>query len=486
MEEYFQIQACAYGLPRELGGLPRPEIRKLAKAVADRAGVVLSSTSVEDIADHSEKIDPDGRPLFALVAALDWLDGNGVSADRDAALRRLIARMDGQAVQAAAVSPKSVRHMRNAQTLATALGGLSVESYAHLVQTFEPPTGLLPNVYSDVPPVPLDDLLDGVRPDMLGELYVLDRVDTAGTERLAAMALLKLAWQKDQEAYRAFVERAVGDHKEHARVVDLLDAGDWAGAPATCAEMAVDSIPLLQRSDHPVLDWIFSRLQSVQESISDGTMGELIVNAHFRRANLVLNEGDARRANDLYSKALDLCEANWQVHAGLLNNRGISWLRLGAREAAGADFTAVIESSFADDESRACAFNNRADVFDGDGDVGSAVRDRTAILELAETTYNRRFIAHIRRALALRKSGDYEGAYRDIESILDSSDIVKEQKMSARLKRAEWLVEEGEPAAARVDVEAVLASDRNFDSVENKARELLLELSVDTPSDAEC
>ncbi|GGJ36749.1 tetratricopeptide repeat protein [Streptomyces brasiliensis] len=486
MEESFQIQERAYGLPRELGGLPRPQICKLVKAVADQAGVVLSSTHVEDIADHSEKMDPDGRPLFALVAALDWLDGNGVSADRDAALRRLIARMDGQAVQAAAASPKSVRHTRSVQILGTALGGLSVESYAHLVQTFEPPPGLLPDVYSDLPLLPLEDLLDGLRPDMLGELYVLDRVGTAGAERHAAMALLKLAWQKDQKAYRAFVERAVGDHREHPGVVDLLDAGDWAEAPATCADMAVTSIPLLQRSDHPVLDWIFSRLQSVQESTSDGTMDELIVNAHFRRANLVLNEGDAHRANDIYSKALALCAANWKVYAGLLNNRGISWYSLGAREAARADFTAVAENLFVDDESRACAFNNRADIFDDNGDVRSAVRDRTAVLELAETTYNRRFIAHIRRALALRKSGDPEGAYGDIESILDSADIIKEQKMSARLKRAEWLVEDGEPAAARIDVEAVLASERNFDSVENVARELLLELSVDAPSDAGC
>lgn len=472
MEESFQIQACSYGLPRELDGLSRQETRRLIEAVANRLEEELSSTNVEEIADHAERIDSVGRPLFVLVATLDWLDGNGISIDRDAALRRLIARMGSQALHTIERRP-SEQLVRNMRTLATALGGISADSYADLLRTLTPPASLLPDVYSEFHPEPLDDLLDGIRPDILGELYLLDQISVNSAERFVVMALLKLAWQADQDAYRAFVERAAGDHREHSQLVDLLDAGDWTTAPEACARMAVDTIPLLQRSDHPVLAWIFNRLDTARSDVSVEVMDELIVNAHFQHANLVMNEGEAGRANGLYSKVLSTCSANWLVHSKILNNRGITWLYLDDQNFAIMDFTAVIESSSATDEARACALNNRADIFDGNDDISSAIRDRTEVLNLAETTYNRRFIAHSRRARALWKFGDRGGAYRDIESILVSADIAKEQQMEALLQRAEWIIESGAASDARSDLETVISSDRNFDGVESRARNIL-------------
>ncbi|WP_328742731.1 hypothetical protein OG436_25095 [Streptomyces caniferus] len=472
MEESFHVEASQYGLPRELDGLSRPDIRRLIRAVATHARVELSSTNVEDIADHAEKIDSERRPLFALVATMDWLDGNGVSVDRDAALRRLSARMDGQTAQSVGGFAPA-RRARNVRFLATALGGVSTDAYARLLLTLSPPAGLLPDVYDDFLAVSLDDLLDGVRPDILGELYVLDRLAAIGTERAAAVALLQLAWRADQQAYQAFVERAASDHSEHKQLVHLLDAGDWRESPVSCARMAVDTVPLLQRSDHPALEWIFSRFDTLRESISGQSIEELAVTARFRFANLVLREGNERRANELFTKALAECDPRWLVRSGILNNRGITRLNIGDRDAAMADFTAVIEDSSVEDEARACALNNRADLHDDDGNTSSAVADRTAVLGLAETTYNRRYIALARRARALWASGDRAGAHRDIESILATIDIVMEQKMAARLQRAEWAVDSGSPSEARPDLEAVIASVRNFDGVERRARELL-------------
>lgn len=476
MEESFAIQASSYGLPRELGGLSRPEIRKLISAVGLRHGVDLSSTNIEDISDHAEEIDPACRPLFVLVAALDWMDSKGISADRDAALRRLIARTHGLTVPPS--SSPSARQVRNVWFLATALGGASADSYAHLLHTLAPPAGLLPDVFSDFQPISLEDLLQGVRPDILGELYILDRLAAGGTETLAATALLGLAWQYDQEAYQAFVERAVGDHTEHPRLGDLLGAVDWNTSPTACGHMAVDTIPLLQRSDHPVLTWIFSRLDSLRHSAADEEIDQLTATARFRLANLVLNEGDACRANALYTEALALCDPAWPVRSNILNNRGITWRKIGDHSAANADWTTVINTPSATDEARACALNNRADTFDSDGDVASAVADRTGVLKLAETTYNRRFIALIRRARTLWKQRDYVGAHRDIEAILAMGDIAPEQKMTAQLQRAEWLIDSGAAADAQKDLETVIASTRNFETVEIRAQELLAQLQA--------
>ncbi|WP_147376260.1 tetratricopeptide repeat protein [Micromonospora radicis] len=482
MEESFQIQACNYALQRELGGLSRPEIRKLVKVVAERAGSTLSSTNVEDIADHLEKIDPARRPLFVLVATMDWLDEKDVSTDRDAALRRLIARAEGQTAQTVTNSVNAL-HVRNVRTFATALGGVTADAYAQIMHTPHPPVGLLPDVYSDFHPVSLDDLLNGLRPDILGELYVLDRLATTGVEQLATGALLRLAWRADEEAYRAFVERAAGDHKDHPQLIDLLDAGDWTASPMFCARMAVNIIPLLQRSEHPTLVWIFSRLDSARQSNPMQALEEISATARFRLANLVLNEGSTDRANMLYTDALAACKPGWEVRFSILNNRGITWLKLNDRRSAMADFAAVIETASATDEVRACALNNRADVFDAEDDTDSAIADRTAVLDLAETTYNRRFIALVRRAQAWWKQGDQGRAYEDIISILAMDDIATEQKMAARLQRAEWLAEAGADSDALIDLKIVIASRRNFDGVEARSRQIVTSLQTGGPVD---
>jgi hypothetical protein len=221
------IDAASYAKPRELGGLPGEEIRNLIKEVTGSTGAVLSSTDVEDIADHAARIDPAGRPLFAVIAALDWLDGNGMSAGRDPVLRRLLKRLDAQMAERLAGSALAPESARNLRTFATTLGGISADEYHRILDHLEPPPGLLPGAFDDYQLVSLDDLVDGVRPDILGELYVLDRLAGGAAEHHAAVTLLRLGWQADPDAYHAFVERTVVDHREREHVAELLDVGDW-------------------------------------------------------------------------------------------------------------------------------------------------------------------------------------------------------------------------------------------------------------------
>ncbi|MER7039749.1 tetratricopeptide repeat protein [Streptomyces microflavus] len=473
MEESSHVQASSFGLPRELGGLSRGNVRRLITAVAVHAHADLSSTNIEDIADHAERIDARRRPLFAIVAAMDWLDSNGVSADRNGALRRLIARMNGQMMPSLGNLPRPQRAAQNVVTLATALGGLSVDAYARLLRDVPQPVGLLPGMYEDFGPASLDDLLDGLRPDILGELYVLDRLAATGVERAATVDLLQLAWQADEQAYLAFVERTAGDHREHDRLLDLLGVAHPNESPLACARLMASTVPLLQRSDHPALEWIFSRLDDLRISFEEQDIEEQAITARFQFGNLVLNEGDTRRANSIFTEALSECAPRWPVHTSLLNNRGITWLKLDDQKSAKADFTAVIDDEMADDEARACSFNNRADIHDDDEDLPAAIADRTAVLALSATSHNRRYIALGRRAITQRKLGNKDHAYQDIESILQTVDISSEQKMSARLLRAEWLLIDGATPEARLDLQTVIMSARNFDSVERRARELL-------------
>jgi hypothetical protein len=468
-EEASLVAAARYGLPRELTGLIRDDLRKLIRQVAQELGAALTMTDVEDIADHADHIDPRGSPLFGYVATIDWLNSQGVSTGRDDALRRLIARAETQ-VARRIVEPTAVIQARNVRFLSSTLGGLNVEKYADLLQKSEPPVGLLPGAFSPLPQVTFEELFDGLRPDILGELFVLDRLRAGGTDRFAATKLLEAAWLAAPEAYKAFVARTTADHCDHPNLVDLFNVeGD---SPPSWAWLAVDSLPLLRRSDHPLIAAIFTRL-TAYEAAPD--VDEAIATARFRFANLVLNEEDAGRANELFTDALAYSQPAWPVYASMLNNRGITWLRLDRPDLAIADFTAVIEATTASDEARACALNNRADVYEPE-DITAAVADRTAVLALANTTYDRRYIALARRARALQSRGDETGAQRDLESILEKPDIAVEQKMEARLQRAALHIGAGRRLDALSDLTAIVHSFRNFAHVEEKAKALLNEL----------
>lgn len=473
--EALDVAASMYGLARELSGLPRETLRVLIQAVAEHLGATPSKTDIEDISDHAQHIDPNGTPLFALVATMDWLSDT-VSEGRDEALRRLIARADS-ALTSRIGEPAAVFRAKNVRFLGTAIGGTSIETYTAVLRqnSASLPAGLLPGTYDDVHAVAVDELLEGLRPDILGELSVLDRLADAGVGGHAARTLRDLVWRGFADTYAAFVERAAADHRDHSHLVELLDV-NRTDAPLDWAELVVGVIPLLRRSDHPAVTWILEHLETARATSRPGILDEAIATAKFRFGTLVLDEGDVERANDLYSGVLATSNPSWPIHASVLNNRGITWSRLGRNDLASTDFTSVIDAHEASDEMRAMSLNNRADMYDVAGDASSAVADRTAVLALTDTTFNRRYIALIRRARTLRATDDHAGADDDVEAILATDDIAVEQKMAARLERAKWRIAEGSPAEARIDLDAVLGSYRNFSDVEAEAGGLLAEV----------
>jgi tetratricopeptide (TPR) repeat protein len=471
------VAASMYRLPGQLLGLSREQSRALIEGVAKRLGAVPTKTDIEDIADHAHEIDPDGRPLFALVATMDWLS-DAISADRDEALRRLNARSDAQLAGNIGEHTATFR-AKNARFLGTLLGGLSIEGYGALLEHGDPapPSGLLPAIYDDVHAVGLGELLGGLTPDILGELSVLDRLAAAGVERHAARTLRDLAWRWSASAYVAFVERAAGDHRDHPNLVDLLDV-QHTDSLLQWASLLIGVIPLLSRSDHPVVTWILERLEDARRASAPGALDEPVATAQFRFATLVLHDGDVQRANALYSEVVAASDPSWSAHTRARNNRGTTWSKLRRNDLAREDFTAVIESDVAPAETRAMSYNNRADTYDDEGDASSAIADRAAVLELADTSYNRRYIARIRRARVLRATGDYAGADADVAAILATYDVAVEQKMKARLERAKWRISENNMEEAWLDLDAVLASNRNFEDVEAEAGQLLVQMSA--------
>lgn len=475
IEESAHVNATMYALPRPLDGLGRDDTRLLIRLISERLGRPdLTPTNVEDIADHADRIDSSGRPLFTLIATMDWLDANGVSAGRDAAIQRLLDRMNGQT--AAHVGGPASTLVRNVQTFATALGGIATADYGELVSVPSLPAGLLPGRFEHLGSTSVDEFVGGVLPDILGELFVLTRLDQTGLEREATISVLQHAWTERPDAYGAFVERTSHDFSAHERLVDLLIIAISSGPSIAGAKLAVNIIPLLRRSDHPALDWIHEQLTAIRlGSDPDGTV-ELVAEARMRHAKLFFDEGEFNRAQEIFSEALSISEPSWEIYGSLVNSRGAALAMLGRTNDAVVDFEAVIGAALASDEARACALNNRADIRNGNGDTVRSIEDRSAVLALSQTTPDRRFIALGRRAKAYRTLGVKDAALADIATILATEDIAVEQKMEARFMRAQWFIEDGEPEGAKADLRTVIASYRNFAKIDVSARTLLSKL----------
>ena len=174
----------------------------------------------------------------------------------------------------------------------------------------------------------------------------------------------------------------------------------------------------------------------------------------------------------MYTALLADCDPAWPVHAGILNNRGITWLDLQQDDAAAADFTAVVDAATATDEARACALNNRADILENA--ATSAARLPTAPRYSASETRATTGATLPTPGGPAPCGGSASTTPRcdDIDALLATADIVMEQKMAARLQRAGWLAS-AEPDRALDDLKAVITSPRNFPQVEERASLIL-------------
>ena len=137
----------------------------------------------------------------------------------------------------------------------------------------------------------------------------------------------------------------------------------------------------------------------------------------------------------------------------------------------------MIASEKASDETRACAFNNRANIYADRGDQKNAVYDRTEVLALKATSSDRRFVALFRRSESYCALRRYGAALDDLGKILETDDIGPEDKLRARLQRAAVLAQyANQPDQARTDLRKIL---REVQALPKDLRDHLRSLLVD-------
>ena len=452
-----KVMSARYAEPLELRGLSRDATRVLIAEVVSGLSDSANSTLIEDLVDRAFELDPAGRPLFSLVAVLEFSDPQLHGGSRDTVLRGLISRRNAQGGTDKPLASIVL------DLATTALGGIDVGHYP-ILESYAMAPFTLPGL-AELPAEDIESALGGMVPDILGEMWILDELGAAEIRARACKAALDIAWRYDPTRYAAFVGRTARDHAFHDQLLTLLDV-PCERDPETWFEMVCSLIPHLQDPRSPRVADV---LRLLEARPADGRRESALAEAGFAISNLWLNAGAHETAHKLYTVLVETVPAFSEVRWQSYTNRGVIEQGRGHRAQAEADFDAVISSPDASDESRACCLNNRADLRVDDGDHLGAIADRTAVLQQRETSYNRRYIALVRRAKSLWALGRFEEADGDIETILSTTDIAVEQKMAARLLRAEWAADMGVPAIVETELGHVLASRRNFPNVTEAA-----------------
>lgn len=450
-----RLMGARYGEPLEIRGFDRGQMRSLITSTMPEG---TTAASVERLVDRAFELDDQGRPLFGLVSCLEASDPDLAAEGRDSVLRALIQRRVAQHGSA------SVGELAS-WIAATALGGISVDG--DLARFSIPALAVDAGALSKLSQARMIQILAGLTPDVLGELWVLDELASADAKGMAAAAV-SASWQLSPRRFASFVERTARDHPTHAALVSLLDVDPGVDLDEWY-DVAAAIIPQIGNPESPTVLQVLGLVHQVGLSHDRIFTGHLPT--QFQIGNLWLGK-DNNKALACFLEVSSFSETNDELYWNCLTNSGIAHQLQEDSDAAKRCWTEVIEAIEPSDESRACCLNNRADIYDSEERREESIADRTSVLALEETTYNRRFIALVRRSRTLRALSRFVDAESDLDRILATDDIAPEQKNAARLQRAEWAWTDGDNDTARAEIVAVRSSPRNFDEVADAAADL--------------
>lgn len=464
--ESAEILACQHGAPIALPGLSLEAILQIAKEV------VLSRHGTWDAEIANAFLmrlihnDRQGRPLFAMIVAfyLEAVEPNLLNAvlKREAARRRQL--LTGE--------PEQLKRLEHLLLLATLVGGLLPQESSFAYLATSDVAGLLPDaclldeaLYNNIALSSRDSggTLAGLQPDILGERFVLDRLSEEGIAGQNARALLLAAWSFQPRDVAVMALRCVRDFHGDVAIQTLFELPlDTAEARRNWADMVADLLPHAGEGDDTFAKQQLKKLIPIANSHPDEReLQEATARADYHMA-LSFMFRDNSIAIALFDSAITRVGSESLVGKMAIHNRAILRRHTVKGYDAFEEFTMIIDSLDVADELRACAFNNRADVYVERGDHDSAIRDRSDVLALKKTTHDRRYIALFRRSRSYSAIGDDQAALDDLSRILETWDITPHQKAEARLERAAIMRQLERWDDSRADLEAVIASKYLF------------------------
>jgi tetratricopeptide (TPR) repeat protein len=470
--ESAELVSCQYTDPLRLGPLSPAELDAIAVDAAASQKVVWTRSSAKAFEARMRTLDPLGRPLFGMMAAV-YSEGEATDAIVDSSLLRQVLKRESARRKTAVPDDERRRKLENLVALATLVEGLAPRS-GRFAFTAETGIGsLLPDLdlinretYGDVVNAAGTDLtLSGLQPDILGERFILDRL--AGDPGIVqnTKEIVAAAWVLQPDDLLDFVLRAASDFPADPGIDTLCDLSlDSPSARSRWGRLVGNLVLIAGRSDDKRSQRLLRNLRDLALSrATEAGLQRALAVAEFNLANIFLfsarNFAEAARHLEA---AMAAAGGSPEIGAAIVNNRGILHSLVHQEDKALADWSEVIRSRDVPDESRASSLNNRADIFAQRGAHEDAIRDRSAVLALRDTSRDRRYIALLRRSNSLLKLGRQADALSDLATILGTGDISAHQKAEARVERGAILRDLGRFDEAREDLEMVLSAEDLF------------------------
>ena len=232
MRAHSQVESCLLEsalyspAPLIVDSLSDNDIVKLAQSTAEARGLTVSETHMRKFPEIVRKLDPRGRPLFVIVATLERDPDR--SPDGLHALRRLVRREQSRWREV--IGRKNLDAFLRLVILGTILGDSSGELTAN-AETPPIAQELLRSLVRDS--ADLETAIGGppeetrsfcVRPDLLGELFVLDQFEGDVASNVRVKEMVSVAWKHQPSALCDFLRRAYSDFPTHPgiRLLELL------------------------------------------------------------------------------------------------------------------------------------------------------------------------------------------------------------------------------------------------------------------------
>jgi tetratricopeptide (TPR) repeat protein len=420
------------------------------------------------------KIDPQGRPLFAIMAA-DALVRHADIRQWDANdLLQAVLKRERDRWQNLHVDPTLLEQHINLLALATMIGGIPKNGYQplkdgplqHLL-----PTAVKPSLYEPLTGTRHATRWPPLEPDMLGELFVLEHLKPGGDMEHRATDFVHAAWHYQPPGpfiqlvsylppMAGFVDRVDNDFREHPAVeivgeipsvqtpllrhawmrIVVHRAGRSGGAGRTEAMRRLILTATKLAEDHP----------------TEPSLRHAMAIAVTNRGSTRADAGDLPGAMADYTEVIETPGLPAETKIRALRYRSSVYIRQAMLDLAIADCTAVLAMPDAPAKWKADALSNRGSAYASQGRNELAIADCSAVLKMPDTSAEQKACALANRSAAYYHDGKHLLAIADVSTLLDIPDAPVEQKAQGLTNRAMAYVQRGRNDLAIADYSAVL------------------------------
>jgi tetratricopeptide (TPR) repeat protein len=285
-----------------------------------------------------------------------------------------------------------------------------------------------------------NDRLVGILPDLLGELYILERLHNQyqlgdGYQRAQqdTVQVVQLAWDHtrqtegtEQHPITAFITRCAGDFPDHPSLKTLLKIQPKSDEqkPVYDATLTIALTRLTTDGSQKLFGEMLQQLPLNKQAVV--RLGRGLTYAVQNRLEQAIAD---------YTAVIEMPDASADVKAQALLIRGVAYGLQEKWEKAIADYTAVIEMPDAPAEQKAKALLIRGVAYGLQEKWEKAIADYTAVIEMPDAPAEQKAQALLIRGVAYGLQGDREREIADYTAVIEMPDAPAEQKAKARVNR---------------------------------------------------